>query len=241
MRLAAVLVAPGREAHYRALLGPDIAVESVFSKLSAGPFGLAVDCGGHAGLSLHGPEVLEAGIDLAVLSVGALADPEVEARLVTAAEAGGSRLEILSGALAGLDALAAAKAGGLEAVTYRARKAPGAWQGTPAAEMVDLSSLSEPFCHFKGSAREAALRYPKNANVTAAIALAGLGFDETRVELIADPRAKGNRHELSAVGQFGSFESLVVGATLADSPRTSMLAALSALRAITARLPGLRV
>jgi len=79
------------------------------------------------------------------------------------------------------------------------------------------------------------LRYPKNANVAAAVALAGLGFDATRVTLIADAAATGNTHEILARGDFGQFEFRITGDALPDNPRTSALAAMSTLSAILDR------
>jgi aspartate dehydrogenase len=106
------------------------------------------------------------------------------------------------------------------------------WAGAPAAEAFDLSALTAPAVHFEGTAREAALRYPKNANVAAAVALAGLGFEETRARLVADPGAVGNMHEIEAEGAFGRFRFEITGASLPDNPRSSALAAMSALAEI---------
>ncbi|MGB3408802.1 MAG: aspartate dehydrogenase domain-containing protein, partial [Jannaschia sp.] len=85
------------------------------------------------------------------------------------------------------------------------------------------------------TARAAALAYPKNANVAAAVAMAGLGFDATLVELIADPTISANIHEVSAKGAFGQMTFRVAGANLPDTPRSSALAAMSLIAAIRDR------
>lgn len=188
-----------------------------------------VDCAGHSGLSAHGPAALAAGIDVITLSLGALADDGLASVLAEAAESGNARLHLASGAIGALDALRAGAAGGLTGVRYTGRKPPLGWAGSPAEAVLDLAALTVPTAHFEGSAREAALRYPKNANVAAAVALAGLGFDKTEARLIADPGATGNVHEIEAEGAFGRFRFEITGAALPDNPRSSALAAMSAL------------
>ena len=107
-----------------------------------------------------------------------------------------------------MDAIAAMRMGGLETVRYRSRKPPVAWRGTPAEKVVDLATLAKPAVLYRGNARQAALLYPQNANVAATVALAGLGFERTEVELVADPAAPGNVHEIEATGTAGRFADL---------------------------------
>lgn len=202
---------------------------------------LVVECAGHEALAEHGVAVLRNGIDLVVASVGALANRDLEQALRDAAARGGSHIRIPSGAIGGLDALAAARVGGLDAVRYAGRKPIPAWRGTPAEDVVDLDSLDKAAVIFEGSAREAALTYPQNANVTAATALAGVGFDATRVTLFADPHARGNEHEIEAEGRFGRMKFSVVNAPLPENPKTSSLAAYSLVRCVIAPTESIRI
>ena len=202
---------------------------------------LVVECAGHEALAEHGVAVLRHGIDLIVASVGALAKPELERALRDAATAGRSHIRIPSGAIGGLDALAAARVGGLDSVGYVGRKPVQAWRGTAAEHVFDLDKLDKAAVIFEGSAREAALTYPQNANVTAATALAGVGFDATRVALIAVPQARGNEHEIEATGRFGTMKFSVVNAPLPENPKTSSLAAYSLVRCVLAPAETLQI
>jgi aspartate dehydrogenase len=194
---------------------------------------LIVECAGHEALRTLGPQVLAAGIDLLVASTGALADESIETALREAVARGKSRALLIAGAVGGLDALAAARHSGLAEVLYVGRKPPQAWRGTAAEEKVDLTQVvGSAVLIFEGSARQAALRFPQNANVAAAIALAGTGFDKTRVHLFADPGISANRHRIDAIGAFGKFHIELSGIALPDNPRTSRLTVGSLARAL---------
>jgi len=189
---------------------------------------LMVDCAGHGALAAYGPAILARGTDVITVSLGALADPKVSQALEQASMQGLAKLHLASGAIGALDCLCASRIGKLDCVTYTGRKPPQGWKGSPAEDKLNLDDLSkEAETHFQGTAREAALAYPKNANVAAAVALAGLGFDKTRVQLIADTTIECNIHEVTAEGDFGQFRFQIMGNALPDNPRSSALAAMS--------------
>ena len=227
-KIVLVIVRSGTCEKARAALGPDI---NVVECLGEERPDIVVDCAGHSALQQHGVEILSAGVPLITVSIGALADQSLHNQLSEAARAGGTTLRLSSGAIGGLDALASAQQGSLNSVTYIGRKPPKGWKGSRAEDMLNLDDMSDQaVTHFEGSARDAALLYPKNANVAAAVALAGLGFDETSVKLIADPNVSANTHEIRANGDFGQMQFNIEGKTLPDNARTSALAAMSVVK-----------
>lgn len=232
LRVAAILEQPAQQEAARARVAASTRVVASVDELLAEPLDLVIECAGHAALKANGAAVLRGGVDLLVASVGALADSVIEAALREAAAQSGARIRIPSGALGGLDVLGAARLAGLDAVTYISNKAPRAWKGTDAEAMVDLDRLTQPVVFYSGNAREAALRFPQNANVAAAVALAGVGFERTRVELTVDPAATGNRHRIRASGAFGEIDVAILGRTLPENPKTSMLAPYSLVRSV---------
>jgi len=240
-RITAVVMRPSRVAATQAEVGRAITVVGAIGDLPDPKPGLVVECAGHGGLQDHGVAALERGFDLLVVSVGALADPALHDRLLAAARTGGGRMLIAPGAIGGIDALAGAREGGLSRVRYTSRKPPGAWKGSPGETVADLDRLTAPATLYTGTAGEAARLYPKNANVAATIALAGVGFEDTEVALIADPEAGGNVHLIEAEGAFGSMTVELHGRPLPDNPKTSSLTAFSVLRAIRNRTGAIEI
>jgi aspartate dehydrogenase len=211
---------------------PGVAVRvcrDVDELLELGP-DVGVELGGHAALACHGPRVLRAGIDLLMLSIGALAQPSVERALLDAAHDGESQAVVLSGGIGALDAISSAKIGGLERVMHTTRKPARAL--LPVAEAEALREPVELFC---GSAREGVLRFPESINVAAAVSLAGIGLDRTEVRVIADPGVLRNRHEVVAEGAFGKLRFEIENVPTLDNPRTGRLVAMSVVHALRRR------
>lgn len=193
---------------------------------------LVVESAGHAAVRDTVPALLRAGIETVIVSVGALADEALHQQVQEAARAGGTRVVLPAGAIGGIDLLCALRSAGITRVTYTGRKPPLAWQGTPAERVYDLAALTQETVIFSGTAREAALLYPKNANVAATVALAGAGWEATTVRLIADPAIACNVHDLAVVSQAGDFTLHIEGKPLPDNPKTSAATVHSVAREI---------
>ncbi|GAA4336009.1 aspartate dehydrogenase [Pigmentiphaga soli] len=228
---AVVTTARGAGAAAAFLRGLGIEAE-VGTALPPSGIDLVAEAAGQEAVARHVVPALRRGIRGIVASVGALSVPGCAEAIEAAAREGGTQVEMIAGAIGAIDALAAARTGRLDSVRYFGRKPPQAWRGTPAETSHDLDALAAPAVVFSGSAREAALRFPKNANVAATVAFAGLGLDRTEVQLIADPAATQNVHVLQAEGEFGRLELILSNAPSARNPKTSALAAYSLVRAL---------
>lgn len=196
---------------------------------------LVVEAAGRAAISQWAPAALAASPAMITASTSAFSDDALLAWLTDLAERNGSRIEVPSGAIGGIDALASAAVLGLDEVVHQIVKPPRAWKNTPAEQLVDLDGLTERAVFFTGTARQAAAAYPQNANATVVTSLAGIGLDRTRVELVADPASTMNGHRIIARGEFGRLEVTLENKPLTTNPKSSELTALSLVRLIEHR------
>lgn len=177
------------------------------------------------------PLMLEARKDLMIMSIGALADNDFREKTMTRAEEMGNKIYLPSGAIGSLDALKSANMAKIESVTIKTTKNPGSLKGAPffSENPMDLDNLKEATLIYKGSARDAIQKFPANVNVSVALSLAGIGPEKTMVEIVADPDIKTNSHEIHVKGDFGSYHFRTENLPSPDNPKTSYLAALSAI------------
>ncbi len=178
------------------------------------------------------PKALAAGKDVMVMSVGVFSDSNFYQEIKELSSRMRAKIYIPSGAIGGLDWIKAASSAGLTQVTITTRKPPAALEGSPhvVKNKIDLAAIRSPTQIYEGPATDAAASFPANVNVAVALSLAGIGPEKTRVRVIADPTIERNIHEIIAEGQAGSIELKVENLPAPTNPKTSWVAALSAIR-----------
>jgi len=195
---------------------------------------VVVEAASHEAVRQHAETLLRAGISLIVLSGGALHDDALRSRLEGAAAQHGALLYVPSGGIGGLDALKAVVAAGCDSVEIAVTKPPAAWKNIEYVERlgVDLDGLREARTLFEGSAREGVPHFPQNVNIAAVLSMAGIGFDRTRLKVVADPALRFNTHYITVRGRTGTISLKFESVPFADNPKTAMLASYSALAAL---------
>lgn len=201
---------------------------------------IVVECAPAAVFPQIAEPALKAGRIFMPLSVGQLlSHPEYE----ELARSHGARIIAPTGALLGLDAVRAAAEGTIESVTMVTRKPPRGLAGAPYLEEkgISLERLREPLKIFDGTAREGARGFPANVNVAAALSLAGIGPDRTRLEIWADPTVTRNTHTIRVEADSVRFEMKIENVPSEDNPRTGKLTALSVIAALKGLVAPLRI
>lgn len=196
---------------------------------------IVIEMAGRGAVAQWGEAALTHARAFVAASTSAFTDDALLARLIKTAEDHGSQLVIPPGAVGGIGALVSASALALDEVCHSIVKPPGAWRGTAAETLIDLGALTKATAFFNGSAREAAQQYPQNANVTIITALAGVGLDQTRVIMVADPATTRNQHIIHASGDFGVLDFTIQARPLASNPKSSEMTALGLVRFVENR------
>ena len=173
-------------------------------------------------------KAIETKKDVMIMSIGGL----IEAGdMLREAEKKGIKVYLPSGAICGLDGLKAAKFSKIEKVTLRTQKPPKGLKGAPylRENNIDLDSIKDEKIIFRGSAIDAVKGFPKNVNVSSVLSLAGIGSENTRVEIITSPSYTKNSHEVTIEGDFGKITTRTENVPSLKNPKTSKLAMLSAI------------
>jgi aspartate dehydrogenase len=192
---------------------------------------IVVECAPAALLRDIAEPALTCGRTLMVLSCGALLD---DLGLVDLAKRHGGRILVPTGALIGLDAVAAAAEGGIERVHMVTRKPPLGLAGAPylVEHGIEVTGLAAARRVFAGTAREAARGFPANVNVAAALALAGIGPDRTTIEIWADPGVTRNTHHIEVEAAAARFSMQIENVPSAENPKTGRMTPLSVIAAL---------
>ena len=189
---------------------------------------LILEAATQAALREFAPSVLAAGKHLMVLSVGGLVG--VLDEWAQLAEKHGCRILVPSGAVAGLDGMKGAREASITSVTMETRKPPRGLAGAPWIEQqkIDLDAITTETLIFEGPATEAVKAFPANVNVVAAVSLASVGPEKTRIRIYAVPGQARNQHRVTVEGEFGRL-TVEIENVPSENPRTGKLSYLSAI------------
>jgi len=192
---------------------------------------LVIEAASQEAVKQYAAKILKEGKDFMVMSTGALLDKELFDEITALATKYGGKVYVPSGAIVGLDNIKSAALEEIESVTLTTRKPPVSFEGAPFIKKmkIDLKSIKEPTLLYEGPARKAVKLFPRNVNVAASLSLAGIGPDRTIVKIIADPNVKEITHEIKVKGVFGELVTKTVNKPFPDNPKTSYIAALSAI------------
>ena len=179
---------------------------------------LILECASPDSVKHFAPKILEKGIDMIILSIGAFMDRDFYKKAYDMAKKNNVHIHLPSGAIVGLDGIKAVADYNLKDITLVTRKSPKSLGKT-----VDCEEIL-----FEGKASEAVKEFPLNINVAATISLAC--NRDIDVKIIVDPNVDRNVHEITARGDFGEFKTITMNYPCATNPKTSMLAAISAIK-----------
>src|SRR5258706_244942 len=137
----------------------------------------------------------------------------------------------------GLRVLKTACLAGVDEVSFQVAKPPAAWKGIPYVDAlrIKLDSLGGPTVLFDGAAREGVPHFPQNVNIAAVLSLAGIGWDRTRLKVIAGPSLTFNTHTIRVAGRSGQFSAVLENVPSPDNPKTPWLACYTAPSALLSR------
>ncbi len=205
---------------------------------------LIIECASQAAVREFVIPALKRGKEVMILSVGALlCEPGLFEEIESISKEKGCKVYVPSGAVAGIDGLKSGAIGGIQSVELTTRKPPSGFEGNEYVKErgIDLFSIKKKEMLFMGSAKDAERLFPENVNVAASLSIAGIGSEATKVKIVADPSAEENVHEIVVKGEFGKLFVRVENVPSIANPKTSYLAALSAIATLKSISYSIRV
>src|SRR5918993_246539 len=200
---------------------------------------IVVEAASQNALTSYLNSIIQLKKDVLVMSVGAFANSDFFSQVIKNVEKNDINLYLPSGAIAGIDAIKSVRSS-ISYVTLTTTKNPNSLKDSPFFKKTNLTtdSIKKRTLIFEGSAIEAVENFPANVNVAALLGLAGIGVEKTKVNVIADPSIRINKHEIKVIGKFGELIVRVKNIPSPTNPKTSYLAVLSViecLRSITTK------
>jgi aspartate dehydrogenase len=200
---------------------------------------IVVEAASQNALTSYLNSIIQLKKDVLVMSVGAFANSDFFSQVIKNVEKNDINLYLPSGAIAGIDAIKSVRSS-ISYVTLTTTKNPNSLKDSPFFKKTNLTidSIKKRTLIFEGSAVEAVQNFPANVNVAALLGLAGIGIEKTKVNVIADPSLRINKHEIKVIGKFGELIVRVKNVPSPTNPKTSYLAILSiieSLRSITTK------
>jgi len=166
-----------------------------------------------------------------IMSAGALSDKQLLEEILDLAREHNCHIYVPSGAIGGLDAVKSASIRRIDTVTITTRKPVIGLKEAPfvVRNHINLNQFTVPTEIFSGPAAIAIKEFPANVNVAASLSLVGMGFEKTVVKVVVDPTISRNIHDIHVKGEFGDFHAKIENIQSDTNPKTSFLAALSAI------------
>lgn len=164
------------------------------SKLLDTPVDLVIEAAVPSIVAQFAPTLL-ATSDFCAFSCTALADRATENAINQASSASGRKFYVPHGAVLGLDGISDGR-NLIRSLTITTTKS---------GKSLGLDHDAQGVI-FDGSTRDVCACFPRNVNVHAAVAIAGIGFDRTESRIVVVPGQEANEHTITVEGEGFAWE-----------------------------------